>query len=367
VGAVREARFYADLFSAQDPEKFALFLIDARCLHKPLLEALIANVRILTDLGLYPTLLIGALADDPASIEKNAKRLSGELSAANVNNRIIETGSERLISTVRETSAIDHVPVVYVTEEQGQFNLLGMAKKLCPGKIICLQPSGGISARGRRVPVINIDNQTLPYDAAGLSPGQAMFMKIATFLSAELPSTSAFVMASPLNLLAELFTTKGSGTLIRRGAKIHMYEDLSQVDAETVSRSIDAGFDKTLKPDFLNTAIHRIFIESQYRGGAILINRAGLPYLSKFWVVPEAQGEGIARDLWEALRKEVPALFWRSRRSNPFNDWYMRKCDGMQVSGDWRVFWIGLASGDIPKAIDIASQSPEDFVISTKT
>ena len=67
VGAIDEAHFYAELFSSQDAERFALIVLDPRCLKNPLLEALISNLRILFDLGLSPILLVGALDHDPTS------------------------------------------------------------------------------------------------------------------------------------------------------------------------------------------------------------------------------------------------------------------------------------------------------------
>ena len=46
---------------------------------------------------------------------------------------------------------------------------------------------------------------------------------------------------------------------------------------------------------------------------------------------------------------------------NPFNAWYMRKCDGMQRAGDWRVFWKGLDVAQIGDAISAAASAPDDF------
>ena len=52
VGAKQEAQFYAELFAAQAPERFALIVLDPRCLKNPLLEALVSDLRILSNLGL---------------------------------------------------------------------------------------------------------------------------------------------------------------------------------------------------------------------------------------------------------------------------------------------------------------------------
>ena len=59
--------------------------------------------------------------------------------------------------------------------------------------------------------------------------------------------------------------------------------------------------------------------------------------------------------------EDIPAFFWRSRMGNPFNDWYMGSCDGMQISGDWRVFWKGLDAPEVPGAIIAAASAPDDF------
>ncbi|MEM9600094.1 MAG: hypothetical protein AAF926_03645, partial [Pseudomonadota bacterium] len=75
VGATQEANFYANLFSKEDPERFALILLDPRVLKNPLLESLTSNLQILSTLGLTPTLLIGALDDDRTSIRFQAQRL----------------------------------------------------------------------------------------------------------------------------------------------------------------------------------------------------------------------------------------------------------------------------------------------------
>ena len=46
---------------------------------------------------------------------------------------------------------------------------------------------------------------------------------------------------------------------------------------------------------------------------------------------------------------------------NPFNEWYMQACEGMQISGEWRVFWKGLEAPEVPGAIIAAASAPDDF------
>ncbi len=361
VGAVDEARFYADLFAAQDPERFALIVLDPRCLKNPLLEALISNIRILYDLGLAPILLVGALDDDRTSVKFQAQRLVKELESVHVKAAKLNTASYGLIPEVRQKAANGRIPILELTEDGERNGLQAIAAQLKPAKIIFLQPSGGISYQGQRVPVINIDNPSAMIDTDSLTAGQSTFMTMVQGMAGTFSHKTVYVIASPLNLLAELFTTKGSGTLIRRAAKIETFTSLKNIDADRLRGSIDVAFGKPLNGDFLGRKIHMAYVDSNYRGGAILTMLGGLPYLSKFWVTGEARGEGLARDVWDKLRAETPAFFWRSRRNNAFNDWYMRHCDGMQISGEWRVFWVGLEAPEVPGAILAASSAADDF------
>ncbi len=360
IGAVKDARFFVDLFSEQEPEKFALIVIDPRCLKNPLLESLIGNLRILNDLGLTPTLLVGALDDDMTSIRFSSQRLAKDLESVKLRTVRLNTASYGLIESVKKAAKSGKIPVLENTSIQKRKDLENLVDKLAPAKVIFLQPSGGISQAGRRVAVINIDDksQTALKD---LTPGQIRFIDMARSMLRSRGSGQVFVIASPLNLLQELFTVKGSGTLIRNAAKVKIHKSLRTIDIDALKASIEFGFEKSLVTDIANWNIHSIVIDESYRAGAFLTKRSELIYLSKFWVIKEARGEGLARDIWDVAIKKNPKLFWRSRMKNPFNDWYMKSCDGMQIAGDWRIFWRGLNPEEIQLAIESAINAPEDF------
>ncbi len=360
IGAIKDARFYAELFSSQEPEQFALIVIDPRCLKNPLLEALIGNIRILSDLGLTPTLLVGALDDDMTSIKFQSQRLSKDLESAKVKTVRLNTASYGLIDSVKKAAVQGRITVLENTTPQKRKDLIELVNRLSPGKVIFLQPSGGISQNGQRVPVINIDD-AVQLKLEGLSHGQARFIDLARKMLESQKRNIVYIIASPLNLLQELFTVKGSGTLIRRGARIKAYNDLNNLDIIALKSSIESGFEKPIISEISEWPVMSIFLEENYRGGAIMTEVANLSYLSKFWVIKEAQGEGIARDIWDALGKKNGKFFWRSRLANPFNDWYIKSCDGMQVSGSWRVFWRGLETAEIQTAVDSAISVSQDF------
>jgi len=364
VGRQREAKFYAQLFQSQEPERFALIVLDPRCLKNPLLEALISDLRILADLELTPVLLVGALDEDRTSIRFQSQRLSKELEKTGIKTAKLNCASYGLMSDVKRQTASGRIVILEMTESMSNASV-GMdqiVKGLLPAKVIFLQPSGGLRKEGVRLPVLKLEDEVADLGLDSLSSGQEAFLATARAL-AGLPNNQAtYVIASPLNLLQELFTTKGSGTLMRRAATIIEATDFSALDANFMKSSIESAFEKFLKSDFFDKPIERVFVEKDYRGGAIVSSLAGLPYLSKFWVIQLAQGEGIARDIWDALCDDVPSFFWRSRANNPFNDWYMQACDGMQKSGDWRVFWRGLDAPEVPGAIIAAASAPDDFV-----
>jgi len=146
IGATKEAKFYAELFAAQDAERFALIVIDPRCLKNPLLEALISNLRILSDLGLSPVLLVGALDDDRTSVKFQAQRLTKDLDQASVKTAKLNTASYQLIPEVRQKSRRGILSKKIIAAERYLRNL-----RACPisQNSGCLKPR-----RGRALPAI---------------------------------------------------------------------------------------------------------------------------------------------------------------------------------------------------------------------
>ena len=365
VGAQHEAKFYAELFAQQDAETFAMIVLDPRCLKKPLSEALIAALRILSNLQLSPILIIGALEDARTSTKFQAQSLSKSLDRIGVRSLKLNTASYGLIKEVRKTARAGKIPILEMTDRRGKMNLSGLVKVLQPKKIIFLQPSGGLTLDGARRPNLMVQDLPDMMERETFSVGQIRFLNCVLELEKTAKRRRSYVIASPLNLLGELFTTRGSGTLIRRAVELKTGTSFSDFSKPDLNDALDAAFGKRLSPLFFDKTLYKGFVETEYRGGALFIEQAGQPYLSKFFVLREARGEGIARDIWEAACAEVPSFVWRSRMGNPFNSWYMKECDGMQraknASGDWRIFWKGLDASKIGDSIEAAISAPDDF------
>jgi acetylglutamate kinase len=177
----------------------------------------------------------------------------------------------------------------------------------------------------------------------------------------EAPPSFTVAVTSPLNVLRELFTVKGAGTLLRRGARIVRHEGWTGVDVARVRALLASSFGRAPSEAFFARTPSRVWLDEDYRGCVILSDTPLGAYLTKFAVSVEAQGEGIARDLWEALVVETPVVFWRARRANPISDWYARLCDGLMRLPAWTVYWRGLAPASIPAAIDWAGGQPVDI------
>ncbi len=168
-------------------------------------------------------------------------------------------------------------------------------------------------------------------------------------------------VASPLQLLQELFTVKGAGCVIRLGSEIHHFSSRHTTQEDRLIKALELSFGKTLiQHDFLDR-ITDFYIDERYHGAALLEPHEDMMYLSKFAVQAEARGEGLAQELWRSVMREHKAVFWRSRSQNPVNHWYEKLADGNHQEGAWKVFWRGISAKSIPDVIAFAFSQVEDF------
>jgi acetylglutamate kinase len=168
-------------------------------------------------------------------------------------------------------------------------------------------------------------------------------------------------VTSPLQLLPELFTIRGAGTLIKRGSPILAKNGFAEVDTARIAALLHSSFGRELLPGFFERDVARVFIEENYRGAALVRETPLGAYLCKLAVEREAQGEGLGRDLWQLVVSDYKRIFWRSRPNNTILPFYLQECDGMARSDEWHVFWKGLDPASIPDAIATAIAQPVDF------
>jgi acetylglutamate kinase len=255
-----------------------------------------------------------------------------------------------------------------------------LARDLDTRKVVLLRRRGGLAPRGDRplelgpghlmpsvggwISVVNLRTDRAALVASKRLPKRdGELLDCASRLIELTDPTPVLVsVASPLNLMKELFTVKGAGTLVKEGTPIVRHDSYAGVDVPRLRALIQASFRKTLAPDYFERPILSVYLDEQYRGAAIFQPGQAAAYLSKFSVEPQAQGEGVGFDLWQAFCRDYPRFLWRTRHDNPILPWYLGVADGMARRPLWHVLWCGIEPDKIPSAIAEAEAKPADFV-----
>jgi acetylglutamate kinase len=220
-----------------------------------------------------------------------------------------------------------------------------LVRMLQPYKIVFLTGTGGLlDGDGKVIDSINLSTE---FDHLMAQPwingGMRLKIEQIADLLADLPLASSVSITRPAELAKELFTHKGSGTLVRRGEKVLRFDSWAGIDQARMRTLIESSFGRTLVPDYFErTRPMRVYVSENYRAAMILTLEDGLPYLDKFAVLDDAQGEGLGRAVWQVMREETPKLFWRSRHNNQVNIFYYAESDGCIKQPRWKVFWYGI-------------------------
>lgn len=224
-----------------------------------------------------------------------------------------------------------------------------LALALNPHKIVFLSTRGGLVERsGTVLPAVNLaEDRDRVLAERDLDPASRHELVVLAELLERLPPTSSASVTSPEHLARELFTYRGAGTLVRRGEAVRVHTDFSAIDTPRLRALLEECFARRLHADYfaLKEPL-RVYLADSYRATAIVTREGAVPYLDKFAVTPEAQGEGIGGSLWRRMRADLPKLFWRSRAVNPVNTWYAQQADGLVKARDFWVFWCGMDDFD---------------------
>ena len=220
-----------------------------------------------------------------------------------------------------------------------------LAIAINPYKIIFLTGTGGLLDQdGKIISSVNLITDYEPMmKQEWLHGGMKLKIQQVAEILSQLPSTSSVSITKPSHLAKELFTHKGSGTLIRKGESIMVHDGVDTIKTKKLKPLIEKSFGKVLDEDYFETTvIHKAYVTYCYRAAAIVILINGVPYLDKFVVAEEAKGEGLGKVLWEKLSADNPKLYWRARPSNSINGFYFKNADGCIKKDEWNIFWYGL-------------------------
>ena len=403
MAGVKEISQYLKRFSQLDAARFALVKVGGAVLRDDL-DALTSSLAFLQDVGLTPIVIHGAgpqldEALSTAGIQKqivNGLRVTTPEALAIVrrvfhaqNLKLVEalqlqdTRATSIVSGVFEADYLDRdtyglvgevkrvdLAPIYASLQAGSIPVIAslgetvggqilnvnadfaaneLVQILQPYKIVFLTGTGGLlDGDGNVIDSINLSTE---YDALMAQPwiNGGMRVKIEQIkqLLDALPLSSSVSITRPEELAKELFTHKGSGTLVRRGERVLQATHWHELDTGRLRGLIESAFSRCLVPDYFErTALHRAYVSENYRAAVILTEQNGLPYLDKFAVLDDAQGEGLGRAVWQLMREAQPQLFWRSRHGNPVNAFYDAEADGSVKQEHWRAYWYGLGDLD---------------------
>ena len=399
MASAKEIQQYLKRFSSVDAARFAVVKVGGAILRDDM-ESLISSLSFLQQVGLTPVVIHGAgpqLDEEMAAagitkqtvdglrvtppevlavvrrvLVRENLRLVDALQEAGVRATSIQTGvfeaeivdRERLglVGDVKRVerdgveAAIraNSIPVICSLGETKDGQIVNinadwaaneLVKSLQPYKIIFLTGTGGLlDGEGKLIDSINLSTDRERLMAAPWLTGgmRVKIEQIADLLDA-LPPSSSVSITKPDELAKELFTHRGSGTLVRRGEAIHVFERWDQVDLPRLKHLIESGFGRALTLDYFESTVPwRIYVSANYRAALVLTEENGIPHLDKFAVADDAKGEGLGRAAWDVMRAETPRLFWRSRSTNAINDFYFDQSEGALKGDPWTVFWYGL-------------------------
>ena len=335
------------------------------------------DLRILAGLGLYPVVLVGLL--DARDADKQSQRILEWLLEDEVAAKVVGSGTDlpqEIQTTVRQTLQENTIPIVSLDAAKelaidDRFRLLRtLAAGLQTQKVIFLSTSAGIEREG--APRISLVNLLTDYEHLINSPDLprrhgSLLRHVKTLLD-QLSQRISVAVVNPLQLLRELFTVSGAGTLIRKGSRIEKHDGLTTIDRPRLTNLLESAFGRSLVPGAMEdgglvvSQSEFVYLEENYLGAALLGNTPIAPYLSKFAVDRQAQGEGIGREVWSMMVRDFPVFFWRAVPSNPIVPWYAKNCDGLVRLPEWHVFWRGLSPDKIQPAIEYALSLPRAFV-----
>ncbi|MBI3099640.1 MAG: acetylglutamate kinase [Planctomycetes bacterium] len=408
IGALKESDMYLKLFQRGNPARFAVIKVGGKVLAESK-NMMALDLAFLCNLDLFPIVIHGGGPQIDAELQsagipfekRDGIRVTPR-EALSVIQSVLDRNNQELVDAIREhggaaagfTQGIfqarhmadsslgevgevtgvnlkplerairrDEIPIVSPLGFDPDGNPLNvnadsaaraLVLGLRPKKFILITEEGGVlDESGKLIPFINLALEFDRMVSNGHVTGGMLlkFREIRNLIEETPGGKMTAVITSAQNLLRELFTVKGRGTFVKRGAVIETHRSYRGVNKRRLKHLIEVSFGKKLKPGYFAKPIQFIFVDRNYKGAALVRKVSGMYYLDKFAVRKEAQGEGIGRDVWSVMKKRCPNLFWRSKPGNPINGWYAEQAHGLRKFDNWWVFWIGLNERQISKSV----------------
>ncbi len=416
ISSEKEIRKYIERFSSDD-YKFAIVKAGGLIL-KEEVQHLVASIGFLYEIGLKPIIVHGAGPQINEALKKskikpsfiNGHRITdantlkiviSELHKANENlcnelhksdvkayscltdifkcnikdrnlglvGEIYETNDNKIKSLIRD----NYVPVIsplglcknQTLNINADSAANAISKKIQPDKVIFLTSVGGIFNQNNEL----ISNISLKDDfddlmkSKWLHSGMRLKLEQVKNILNELPTASSVSITNPKNMTRELFTDNGFGTMVKLGHTIQNISLLTKQNKLDIQNIIESSFKGKLIHNYYDSN-KRTFLLSDCNRAVISISELNdFCYMDKFAVLSDARGEGLGSAIWKKMVRNNKKIFWRSRISNPINNFYKNVCDGFQKNNQWLIFWIGENQvQEIAKYIEYALNQPETII-----
>lgn len=359
-GNENDSLVYLNAFKSLSPESFALIYVDSEVILE-FGETLFYDIQMLAQLELFPVLLLQEDSLEYINIfYKKYENVFQENSISDFHIRTLKYSNDLNIQ-IKSIIAQKKIPMIISNESSELFTKISMiSNSLKSRKIVILSTLGGMRKKSdnSKISIINLNETLDDITESDLN----LVDNIKNIFKNSIYQGLTISIASPILLLKELFTVKGAGTFIKRGSSIDYVTNLSNIDMSRLKDLLESAFKKPINPDFLNSDIHSIILESSYRGAAIMKNTPYGGLLSKFAVDEIARGEGIGRDIWDEMKKRYNVIFWRAKIYNTVNKWYTKECQGMNRYDNWYIYWINLKTELIPDVCNYLNSLPQDFL-----
>lgn len=357
IGRSEEYEFYLNKFKSNRSACFSIIIPDLESLRQSG-DVLLFHIHFLLRLDLIPALLLAG----PQSEEMKRLLLAGQPEAEQCETLEIAAPAleqGKLVSDIASLAERAH--------RRGRFALLQVRAPLSVAleniapqlsrRLLFIRLKGALLDReGQPISLYRVRRDIPPVAA------EDVHLRELSLRLLESGAAGHIALSSPYQMLKEIFTVKGSGTILRIGSAIRRVRDHRQIDGERLRSLLHESFGREPKMEGFFSRTADFYLEENYRGAILLEDHPAGSYLSKFAVDTAARGEGIAQELWEEASVEHPALFWRSRGRNSIIRWYNRLADGSHREGGWLIFWRGVDPRMIPEIIEYCLGREEDFV-----
>jgi acetylglutamate synthase len=364
IGDTSETLVYLKKFQSTLNGLFTMIVIDYESISK-MGESILLDLKLLNGLGLFPLICIQKESYD--CINSNFNYLANfktEFIDQKINFHVVDINSK--IDQILCLIADKKNPILVYESDFGEVDLdsksiLSMINELSLTKLVFLKANKlFLDNSNNPINLINFRKWKSDNSIQFTESENRLIFTFKQFLKKDLSSVMSISVTTPFSLMKELFTIKGSGTLFRNGNEIFLY-DQNQILPEKIKTLLESSFHKKLKAEFLSNGFEKIILESEYRGAAILKATDFGIMLSKFAVDEIARGEGIGREIWDEMKLHYKSFFWRAKKHNRINKWYIKESDGFFKLKNWNMFWINIDPSLIKPISVFLDNSPEDF------